>query len=394
MGPRNALVAAALGVTGLAPAALPVAPAGVTVDIPPRMLAAYVDAAESPAACPGIRWPIVAAVYARESDHGRFGGSTVGADGVIWPPIYGVPVPSAGGARAEGPGQFMPESWRLFGEGDPQDVDDAAVATVRHLCGTHGDLLGDHLRSAIVSYYGADRDGYADDVLARTAAFDAAAPTIAAISTGGGLVEEGLTLRITDRLIGRTLVGWDRLAGWLVGRNPDTAPTVGAIDRAVDGLTAPAGARPSTSVAVSTAGGVLCPVSGGEITSDYGDARDGGARQHMGIDLAAVEGTPVVAPFPARVVETIDVEADGGLGGISLWLEAASGPHKGAQVYIAHNRRNTVRAGQLVAQGEQVAELGNTGVGTGPHAHISWAPDGGAFADPTPIRNACQEARP
>ena len=64
----------------------------------------------------------------------------------------------------------------LYGQGNPQDIDDAAAATVRHLCGTYGDVNGDHLRGAIVSYYGADQDGYADDVLADIATYDRAAP--------------------------------------------------------------------------------------------------------------------------------------------------------------------------------------------------------------------------
>lgn len=397
---RNLMVAAGLTGSVLAPGATtgasvsdnPAAIAGV----PARALVAYEAAASGPDSCPGLDWAVIAGIYARESDHGRFGGSTIGSDGIVSPPIYGVPVDWLGGARAEGPGQFMPTSWDLFGEGDPQDIDQAAEATARHLCGTHGDLEGDHLRSAVVSYYGADQDGYADGVLSNIDVYRSlGTPTGTAPASPGGSIEDGLTLRVADRLLFRTYEGWKRLVGWGSTNAPDAVPMLVAADGALDRLVTPAGASAGRGGAGTPArhgGGLVCPVPGASISSDWGDSRDGGARQHQGIDLAHVEGTPIVAPFNARVVDIIDVEADGGLGGISLWLEATDGPHKGAAVYVGHNRRNVVRAGQTVVQGEQVAELGNTGVGTGPHAHVSWAPDGGAFTDPAPIRNACQEA--
>lgn len=400
---RNLIVAASLSGTALAPAALPagalpVADLAAQADIPARALEAYQTAATGPDACPGLDWAVIAGIYARESDHGRFGGATLDADGVARPAIYGVPVDWMGGARAEGPGQFMPSSWDLFGEGDPQDIDQAATATARHLCGTHGDLEGDHLRSAVVSYYGADQDGYADGVLSNIDVYRelAGAPVgDEAPASPGDVIEDGLTLRVADRLLFRTYEGWKQLVGWGTTNAPEAVPMLTAADGVLDRLVTPAGSdafRQGTDTpAPATADGLVCPVAGASISSDWGDARDGGARTHQGIDLAHDEGTPIVAPFNARVVDTIDVEADGGLGGISLWLEATDGPHQGAAVYVAHNRRNLVRAGQSVAQGQPVAELGNTGVGTGPHAHISWAPDGGAFTDPAPIRNACQE---
>lgn len=345
-----------------------------------------------------MRWSVLAGIYRQESGHATHGGATLDAAGVVHPPIYGVPVDWLDGDQAQGPGQFMTSSWAIYGKGgNPQDIDDAAMASVRHLCGTHGDLEGDHLRSAIVSYYGADQDGYADTVMANIAAYDAAAPggITGAPAAGGAVVEDGIAGRVADRLTVRAIHGWRQLAGWLSGQSPELAPLVATIDGQVTDLTGAAtghGPRPASSSSTGAVDGLVCPVPGASISSDWGAPRDGGARTHQGIDLAHAEGTPIVAPFNARVLDTIDVEADGGLGGISLWLEATDGPHKGAAVHVAHNRGNLVRAGQQVRQGEQVAELGNTGVGTGPHAHVSWAPDGGAFTDPAPIRQACQEA--
>lgn len=167
MGPRAQLAAAALGVS-----AAVTTPGGDVSGIPVRALQAYVAAAEGPDSCPGLTWQVIAGIYRQESGHATHGGATLNADGVAYPPIYGVPVDWLDGDRAQGPGQFMTSSWRLYGQGDPQDIDDAAAATARHLCGTFGDLEGPHLRGAIVSYYGADQDGYADSVLASVEAYD------------------------------------------------------------------------------------------------------------------------------------------------------------------------------------------------------------------------------
>lgn len=220
MGARTRLAEVALGVSTVA--ALPAAGAG---DIPPRALQAYVTAAASAEACPGMRWQIPAAVTDRESDHGRHGGSTLDADGVASPPIYGVPIDWLGGVRAEGPGQFIPSSWDLFGKGDPQDIDDTAMAIVRHLCGTHGDVEGDHLRSALVSYYGADQDGYADGVLAAIADLDRVEPALfAASQTVAPKPKQRTPMRLWDGLVAR----------WVRAGDGAEAVGLGGVWRAVD----------------------------------------------------------------------------------------------------------------------------------------------------------------
>ena len=139
-----------------------VAFASSATGIPERALAAYAGAALMKSftmpEC-GISWNTLAAIGATESDHGRHGGSTVGADGAVTPPIYGPPLnggdgvehipDSDGGAidgdatidRAAGPFQLIPQTWRNWhtdgnGDGveDPQNIDDAAMATVNYLC--------------------------------------------------------------------------------------------------------------------------------------------------------------------------------------------------------------------------------------------------------------------
>jgi membrane-bound lytic murein transglycosylase B len=130
--------------------------------IPERALAAYAGAALAKAAsmpeC-GLAWNTIAGIGATESDHGRHDGSAVGPAGVVAPPIYGPPLnggdgvehipDSDGGAidgdatidRAAGPFQLIPQTWRNWhtdgnadGIEDPQNIDDAAMATANYLC--------------------------------------------------------------------------------------------------------------------------------------------------------------------------------------------------------------------------------------------------------------------
>jgi len=129
--------------------------------IPERAVLAYAGAALSKAAsAPACRlsWTTLAAIGKAESDHGRHGGSSIGADGTVTPPIYGVAldgngvalVPDSDGGtidgdaaadRAVGPMQLIPQTWRNWhtdanGDGveDPQNIEDAVMATTNYLC--------------------------------------------------------------------------------------------------------------------------------------------------------------------------------------------------------------------------------------------------------------------
>jgi membrane-bound lytic murein transglycosylase B len=162
--PAEPPVAAAepgVGIAGLVDAEWLASTAAAT-DIPERSLAAYAGAALAKSAtmpeC-GLSWNTIAGIGATESDHGRHGGSAVGVDGTVTPPIYGVPLAggegvehipdSDGGAldgdaefdRAVGPFQLIPQTWRNWhtdgnGDGveDPHNIDDAAMATANYLC--------------------------------------------------------------------------------------------------------------------------------------------------------------------------------------------------------------------------------------------------------------------
>jgi membrane-bound lytic murein transglycosylase B len=139
-----------------------------TSGIPSAALAAYqraetvINSADK--SC-NLSWQLVAAIGRVESDHGRTNGNSLDAKGVARPGIYGLALDGTkntavirdtdGGQydsdtrfdRAIGPMQFIPSTWSVVGvdsDGDaqrnPQDIDDAALATAVYLCSGNEDL--------------------------------------------------------------------------------------------------------------------------------------------------------------------------------------------------------------------------------------------------------------
>ena len=161
----------------------PAAAANGALGIPPVVFSAYVAAeANAPSIAPGcvVDWPMIAGIWKVESNHATFGGRTVTPDGMVTPPLYGIAldgsVPGTAAIpdtdnglldgdpdwdRAVGPAQFLAGSWRAFGQdgngdglADPQNVFDAALGTVAHLCLTvPGDYTNpDDLAAALLRY--------------------------------------------------------------------------------------------------------------------------------------------------------------------------------------------------------------------------------------------------
>jgi hypothetical protein len=152
-----------------------------------------------------LPWQLIAAIGRVESDHGRYGGSTLGLDGVSRPGLVGIPLDGTGGTaeitdtdagqldkdtvhdRAVGPMQIIPSTWNVVGVDadadamrNPQDIDDAALAAAVHLCSGPDDLGTMAGRRAAVRRYN-QSDEYVDLVLSIMSRFQtgehAAVPT-------------------------------------------------------------------------------------------------------------------------------------------------------------------------------------------------------------------------
>ena len=138
-----------------------------------------------------VHWIIVAGIAQVESRHGRIDAEhVVSPDGDVEPPIRGRPLDGTRGTqtivdtddgtidgdatwdRAMGPLQFIPTTWRELGRdgnddgtADPDNLYDAALTAVAHLClrepGDYTDR--GELRRALIAYNASGR--YADDVL-------------------------------------------------------------------------------------------------------------------------------------------------------------------------------------------------------------------------------------
>jgi membrane-bound lytic murein transglycosylase B len=183
------------GITGDAQQAVATAS---TSGIPAAALAAYqraetvINSADTDC---HLAWQLVAAIGRVESDHGRTNGNTLDTQGVARPGIFGLPLNGADGTsrisdtdagqydadstwdRAVGPMQFIPSTWSVVGvdaDGDgqrnPQDVDDAALATAVYLC-SGGEDLGTTAGQRAAVYRYNHSQSYVDLVLSIMAAY-------------------------------------------------------------------------------------------------------------------------------------------------------------------------------------------------------------------------------
>ena len=231
-----------------------VASAASARGIPSAALAAYhraetvINAADE--TC-NIDWQLLGAVGYVESNHGRFGGSTLGADGVSRPAIYGIPLDGTNDTqaiedtdagqydrdkiwdRAVGPMQFVPATWSTVGvdadgdgQRDPQNINDAALAAAVYLCSGPDDLGSEAGRHGAVLRYNRS-PSYADQVLRTRAAYlrgdYAAVPDqivpATAMSASSGRADEAASGENGAARAGRSPRGGDGATG-----RPTSAP--------------------------------------------------------------------------------------------------------------------------------------------------------------------------
>lgn len=105
---------------------------------------------------------------------------------------------------------------------------------------------------------------------------------------------------------------------------------------------------------------IALPIAGidrSQIRNSWGDPRDNGLREHHGTDIPAPEGTPVLAAAPGTVEKLF--YSNGG-GGITVYIRS---PDRKWSYYYAHLQGYApgLHEGQVVAAGEMIAFVGDTG---------------------------------
>lgn len=108
------------------------------------------------------------------------------------------------------------------------------------------------------------------------------------------------------------------------------------------------------------------PVSGARISSHFGTRRHpihGVVRMHTGVDYAARTGTPVYASAPGEVTSV------GIAGGYGKMVEIRHDDELTTRYAHLSAFAEGLEVGQSVKAGEQIGDVGATGLATGPHLH-------------------------
>jgi hypothetical protein len=291
--------------------------------IPSAALSAYqraaqvIDSADS--GC-HIDWTLIAAIGRVESNHGRYGGNSLDDDGVSRPGIYGIPLDGANGTRqvrdtdagqydndprfdrAVGPMQFIPSTWSVVGvdgdgdgKRDPQDVDDAALATAVYLCSGDEDLSTTQGQRSAVYRYNHSRE-YVDLVLSIMKAYASGDFTAVPTRTAGTTT---FTPEYGDSVMAAGTTGHHYPGSSSKARNPGRGSS----------SSRPGASRTSTETGTT---GSSAPTGGGGSTSTPpGAGSDGGGGTTASDPSAPVrEATSDVTKTAEPVVATISAGAE------------------------------------------------------------------------------------
>ncbi|WP_339783496.1 M23 family metallopeptidase [uncultured Marinobacter sp.] len=142
-------------------------------------------------------------------------------------------------------------------------------------------------------------------------------------------------------------------------------------------------ARVEYSLAIAKGGSLPFPVEAAslrDIGSSFGAPRDGGAREHHGVDIFAKRGTPVRAVIDGHVRTDT-----GGIGGNHVWLSGGMLGLGGARYYYAHLDSFAIESGDTVNKGEILGYVGNTGNASTTPPHLHFGIYSGGPVDPAPF---------
>lgn len=108
----------------------------------------------------------------------------------------------------------------------------------------------------------------------------------------------------------------------------------------------------------------ILPVQG-RLSSPFGLKRiynkQARIRRHTGLDIAAPNGTPIVAPAKGKIIRTGNYFFTGG----TVFLDHG----QGLITMYCHLSKTDVKAGDELQQGDRIGEVGSTGRVSGPHLH-------------------------
>ena len=117
--------------------------------------------------------------------------------------------------------------------------------------------------------------------------------------------------------------------------------------------------------------GWIVPINYIAFTSPFGEREAptaGASTYHLGVDLAANEGTPIYAARSG----TVTTASYNGSSGYYVQIDHGDGFRS---IYM-HMTHFTVYGGQYVKQGEIIGYCGSTGVSSGPHLHFGISQNG------------------
>lgn len=119
----------------------------------------------------------------------------------------------------------------------------------------------------------------------------------------------------------------------------------------------------------------------GIVTSSFGERNNPVLKKqefHDGMDIAAPEGTDIIAVGSGKIIEVRTSLTYGNV----VKYEIGNG----YTVMYAHCKEILVQKGDMIEQGQIIATIGSTGLVTGPHLHYTlWKDD--QLIDPLPFTN-------